>query len=248
MEPLYKCVWMTAGVLTFRLCDRGYDCDRCLVNQALCEGKAPAASQARAAADTSGLTGPRPEHSFRLSRHGFYDRNHTWMRVGSGGTVRVGIDDLCRRLLGPVVRVILPRPGGIIRKGAPAWTFVGEAGEVSFNALVAGKVLSRNEELIAHPGLLLGTTRREVWLARIRPARLRKDLKSLLYGRQATAWLHAQLDEVRDRLLEGRAIGVGMAPDGGLLDPAVLDRLEVSERRFLVERFLLGREPGIEGR
>ena len=30
-----KCVWMTAGVLTYKLCNRGFDCERCLLHQAL---------------------------------------------------------------------------------------------------------------------------------------------------------------------------------------------------------------------
>ena len=248
MEPLYKCVWMTAGVLTFRLCDRGYDCDRCLVNQALCEGSAPAGRSSRTAAGSETLQAQGSEVAFHLSRHGFYDRNHTWVQVGHGGTVRVGLDDLGRRLLGRVFRVILPEPGGVVREGEPAWTFIGEAGEAGIASPVAGRVLSRNEELIAHPEFLCGETRRELWLARIRPTRLRKSLERLLYGRRASAWLHEQVAEVRDRLLEEHAISAGTAPDGGILDPALFNRLEVSQRRSLVEAFLLSRGPGTKGR
>ncbi len=35
-EPL-KCIWMLAGVLTYRLCDREYDCERCPLDAALRE-------------------------------------------------------------------------------------------------------------------------------------------------------------------------------------------------------------------
>ncbi len=239
MEPLYKCVWMTAGVLTFRLCDRGYDCDRCLVNQALREGKSSAGSSAVTATGLQRLGATGPEAAFHLSRHGFYDRNHTWARVGNSGAVRLGLDDFGRRLLGRVVRVILPEPGRVVHEGEHAWTFVGEAGEVKIASPVAGRVLSRNEALIARPELMRGDARKEVWLVRVRPARLRKDLERLLYGRRAVAWLHEQVAEVRDRLLEEHAIGAGMAPDGGVLDPALFPELEVSQRRSLVEAFLL---------
>jgi hypothetical protein len=32
--PMY-CVWMDAGVVNYKLCDRGFDCDRCPLDQAL---------------------------------------------------------------------------------------------------------------------------------------------------------------------------------------------------------------------
>lgn len=248
MEPLYKCVWMTAGVLTFRLCDRGYDCDRCLVNQALCEGRSFAEGMASATVGARRLVANSPEAAFHLSRHGFYDRNHTWVRVGNGGAVRVGLDDLGRRLLGRVVRVILPEPGSFVHEGEVAWAFMGEAGEVKMLSNVTGRVLSRNEELIAHPELMRGDARKEVWLARLRPARLRTNLERLLYGRRAAAWMHEQVAEVRDRLLEQHAVGAGMAADGGLLDPAVFTGLEVSQRRSLVEAFLLDTGTSRKGR
>ena len=28
-ESTIPCVWMSAGLLTYRLCDRGYECERC---------------------------------------------------------------------------------------------------------------------------------------------------------------------------------------------------------------------------
>jgi hypothetical protein len=33
--PPACCVWMDAGVVNYKLCDRGFDCDRCPLDQAL---------------------------------------------------------------------------------------------------------------------------------------------------------------------------------------------------------------------
>jgi hypothetical protein len=30
-----QCIWMTAGVLTYKLCNRRFDCEHCLLHQAL---------------------------------------------------------------------------------------------------------------------------------------------------------------------------------------------------------------------
>jgi len=33
-----RCVWMTAGVVSYRLCNRAFDCDHCPLDRALREG------------------------------------------------------------------------------------------------------------------------------------------------------------------------------------------------------------------
>lgn len=33
--PSIRCVWMDAGVVNYKLCDRGYDCERCPLDLAL---------------------------------------------------------------------------------------------------------------------------------------------------------------------------------------------------------------------
>ena len=47
--PPIRCVWMDAGVVNYKLCDRGYDCERCPLDQALhrrpAERSAPVKSQ-----------------------------------------------------------------------------------------------------------------------------------------------------------------------------------------------------------
>ena len=41
-----KCLWMEAGILTYRLCTRQYKCDTCSLDEALREGPAEAGLQA----------------------------------------------------------------------------------------------------------------------------------------------------------------------------------------------------------
>ncbi len=239
MEPLYKCVWMTAGVLSFRLCDRDYDCDRCLVDMALREGSTPPGREVDRQATSAGIPVSPAVSGLRFSRAGFYHPAHLWARVEGGGIVRVGIDDLARRLLGRVRAIRMPHPGATLRPEQHAWTFDGEAGTVVLPSPIGGTVLSRNEDLLVHPEKLLRTPHREVWLARIRPSRLPEDLGGLLYGGRVTAWLRGEVESVRAHLLAARASEVGALPDGGALDPGVLSGIEVGLRRSLVEELLL---------
>jgi hypothetical protein len=44
--PSIYCVWMDAGVVNYKLCDRGFDCERCPLDQAL--HRRPSARPAKA--------------------------------------------------------------------------------------------------------------------------------------------------------------------------------------------------------
>jgi glycine cleavage system H protein len=234
MESLYKCVWMTAGVLNYRLCDRQYDCDHCLVDTALREGKAPAGGVAAASVrrDSEGI-------AFLTNRAAFYHPCHLWARVGSAGTVRVGLDGVASRLLGHIREIRLPEPGTTLHRGQPAWTFVSDVGDVELPSPITGRILSRNEELILDPENIERGGYQETWFARIRPTRLREDLESLTYGRLATEWLRRELDKIRGRVLSAHTVSTGTLPDGGTLTPVVLDCIDLTLRRSLVEEILL---------
>jgi glycine cleavage system H lipoate-binding protein len=249
MEPLYKCVWMAAGVLSYRLCDREFDCDRCLVDRALREGGSPLLKDAAMDLAPSASTATAPTVSgLRFSRAGFYHASHLWSRVEGGGTVRIGIDDLARRLLGRVREIRVPQLGTTPRSGQKALSFSGDAGDVDLPMPIGGTIVSRNEELLADPGRLQATPHQEVWLVRTRPSRLQDDLNGLLYGRRVASWLRAEMERVRSRLLAAHAVEVGTLPDGGTLDPAILDRIDSKIRRLLVEDLLLGPTQDQKGR
>ncbi len=39
-----RCVWMSAGILSYQLCDRAFDCDHCALDQAMRPHFAPGAA------------------------------------------------------------------------------------------------------------------------------------------------------------------------------------------------------------
>ena len=141
MQTLYKCVWMTAGVLSYRLCDRDFDCDQCLVDRALREGSAlPRGEAAEAAARPSRPAVASVVGGLRYRRNGFYHPRHVWARVEGEGIVRIGIDDLARRLLGRLRRIELPKRGSTVRVDEPAWILEGDAGRVPLPSPIEGSI------------------------------------------------------------------------------------------------------------
>lgn len=249
MEPLYKCIWMSAGVLSYRLCDREFDCDRCLVDRALREGSAPPPKEAMIEPARIASTAAAPSISgLRFSRASFYHPSHLWVRVEEGGSVRIGIDDLARRLLGSVEEIAVPPTETQLRLEQKALSFRGEAGTIDLPMPISGTVLARNEDLLADPGKLRRAPHQEVWLVRARPNRLQDDLSGLFYGHRVVAWLREEFEKIRDRILAAQAVEVGSLPDGGSLDASILDSLDPKIRSLLVQDLLLGPTQDQKGR
>ncbi|NOG54495.1 MAG: hypothetical protein HND57_09245 [Planctomycetes bacterium] len=81
------CVWMSAGVLNYKLCDRNYNCEHCPLDAAL-RGVAPECQSGRS--KSHGLLTYRD--GFPSDRH--YTRGHTWVQphADGSGSIRIGLD------------------------------------------------------------------------------------------------------------------------------------------------------------
>ncbi|RPJ33478.1 MAG: hypothetical protein EHM35_10500, partial [Planctomycetaceae bacterium] len=81
---LNKCVWMCAGLLTFRLCDRNYECDGCPVED-LFHPSEKSSSKKPPTTASCGISAA-PDR--------FHDPQHLWMRVLPGGRLQIGLDPM----------------------------------------------------------------------------------------------------------------------------------------------------------
>lgn len=83
-----------------------------------------------------------------------YTAEHEWVRVGDGGTVRVGITDYAQEALGDIVFVSLPTVGTAVTPGQPLGEVESTKSVSDIFAPVTGTVSSRNDALEAQPELL----------------------------------------------------------------------------------------------
>jgi len=196
------CVWVSAGVLSWRPCDREFDCEACPLYAALRAGhEDPAAVAARPAAgadDPVGRTMMALGAGCTLHLDRAYTTEGLWVE-SDGREARVGPDDWTLRLLHPVSDVVLPRPGVWMRHGAAgAWVNRGRH-VVAFRGPVAGEVLEVNpapalavpahdggqdrwwfrlrahEDIAAAPGLLRDEALLRWYLGRVRAVRAQLD-------------------------------------------------------------------------
>jgi glycine cleavage system H protein len=148
-----RCVWMTAGLVAYKLCDRGFDCDGCPFDRALRGG--PAVAGGPLAGERPAARPPRPPQptSWAFPADRRYHPAHTWVADLGGDRVRIGLDGFAARLLGHVGAVILPPPGSRLREGRCA-CWLEDGGEpIPLRAPVGGTVRRRNGEVRRRPAL-----------------------------------------------------------------------------------------------
>jgi glycine cleavage system H protein len=217
------CVWMRAGVLAYRLCDLGFDCEHCLLDAALHGGGTGASlSWARGSWSPSG---------YRLFPHDRrFSPGHTWVLDNDAGLVRIGVDALVAWLVSEVTRVELPPLGTSLERGDIAAKVFPVGGTLSIPAPLAGHVTARNEVALGCPELVASAPYGAGWLIElaVEPARQDRQPDPLLCGPDMEKLSRAHLHNFHrrmDAVLAARPGRVGPTlADGGeaLADPRAM--------------------------
>jgi glycine cleavage system H lipoate-binding protein len=156
-----RCIWMSAGVLSYQLCDRMYDCDHCPLDAGMRKESSPSRGDNR----DSARRGGRPaEHPSGLRAGLSYGRTHCWVKQLESGGVRLGIEPgLAAALLSPKA-VVFPPVGEGVQTGRAALWIVTEGGAFPVSPPVAGVVSAVNRALLLSPFLLCLEPFDEGWL------------------------------------------------------------------------------------
>ena len=252
MSAPLVCVWMQAGVVAYKLCDRELDCDHCPFDSALRDGahSQMQSPDANTTAPVTYLPAPakaRDANASSVCGYGvagalFYHPGHVWARIEDEGRVRVGLDDFGQHLAGRIYSVWLPAEGTSISRGEACWRITHRAGESCLTSPVTGVLVQVNAKLAEQPSLINRNPYGEGWAMVIQPTRLEQCLRSLLYGdvakrlfEQDALALHQRLD----RLLISDAASVGVTmQDGGVRAENFMSVLAADQIRQLIDSFL----------
>ncbi|HTP14022.1 MAG TPA: glycine cleavage system protein H [Bacteroidota bacterium] len=139
-----KCVWMTAGILSYQLCDRQFDCDHCPLDSAL----RTFPLRAPTTGDTSPATSPSPAQRKNLLPGFLYGRKHCWVKSGEASDVRVGVEPLLASLMQGAKTVVLPSVGDQVQAGKTCAWIVLEGGTLPIVSPLDGEVTRTNAILV----------------------------------------------------------------------------------------------------
>jgi glycine cleavage system H lipoate-binding protein len=220
-ESLNKCVWMWAGLLTYRLCDRDYECTGCPVEKLF---HPPAAEPLAARTQEAPARCEAPAMEVAPDR--FHDAQHLWLRVLPNERAQVGLDPMAARLLNRASEIKLPPVGVRVRKGDPVLAVRMKQGEVRFQSPVSGIIERVHRVAHSRIGSVLSRPYSRAWMLVMRTPRLDQRLQDLLVGRDARQRLSRDWSRFREeslRLAGAELSSHPVMPDGGELN---LDQLE----------------------
>jgi glycine cleavage system H protein len=234
MSDSMPCIWMSAGLVAYKLCDREYDCESCPFDAAM--------RGCSTDVETPPVIPPPPEPEFPSDRR--YHHGHLWVRSVGGGRVRVGLDAFAAALLRGPGTFLLPSPGTPARRDlALAWLH--EQDElVPLRAPLTGRVVVTHGLARHRPELVFDDPYGEGWLfelkARERAPVRRRSLLDARGIRDRSARQQADLDDEVRSFVHRSSLGPGPTlQDGGARahDP----RAVLGSRRYyrIISAFLI---------
>ena len=219
-DEALPCIWAEAGVLSYRLCDRHYECEGCPLFQALSGERAPAA---RAAGAGEGLpVAEAPEDPWAAPVAGYmarllagctlrldrtYGGGHWWLDDSDPSGLMLGLEEHALRVLAPIEDIVVPRPQAVVRRSEPCvWILRGRMA-VPLPPPVGGKIAEVNRgyaDDVRVWGRLPGG---DEWLLRLTPDEAAAEVPELYRGEAALTWHLKNLQLLRHALRD--AVGEG---------------------------------------
>lgn len=275
------CLWMQAGVVSFKNCNSFYDCTTCKYDQGMknqvekgkyvswqdamrkksslervcrhtltrrIEKRACAYNYECATCDFdqffeevwSAKTAFQPPdvheiRGFQVSMGSYIHQGHTWARIESGGTIRVGMDDFSLKLLGKADSFDLPLMGKELSQDKTGWGFKREANLADVLSPVDGVILEVNSRVREKPALANLEPYGEGWLFAVRNPDTKGAFKKLLDQDAGAEWMVGEI-----RKLEGMIESVAgpLAADGGAIADDIYGALPALGWKNLTRAFL----------
>jgi glycine cleavage system H protein len=210
-----RCVWMTAGILTYQLCDHQFDCDECPLDGAM--RKHVARGTSLPAVESGRPGGATPREKLRADRR--YFGNHCWVKQTEDGFLRVGIEPRLGEVFLALKAIVFPAAGQELRRGQRCLWLVMEGGTLPLVSPADGVVHATNHELAEKPYLLTNQPFDQGWLFEIGEESSTLDSLKLMDADQASSSYAADECAFMGALtksLKGNTASVGITmADGG---------------------------------
>ena len=167
----------------------------------------------------------------------FVHPSHLWITIDPRGRVKIGLDELAQKLLGPLEAVRFPAAGRRVVRGETLFSVhVGDV-EIPIPSPITGVLESTQ---VPADGSVLATDP-ESWICAIKPERLAEEIRPLRIAEDAARWMGAEFGRLREMVQSLRLspAAVGLLPDGGELADGLLRVLPASERDIVIREFII---------
>ena len=246
-----KCVWMEAGIVSYKICDRDFQCETCPLDIGLKGGEDFSVNHPNQK-NRSSQKGikiqknnfPTNDSScarffkYKLDEKYFVNPGHCWCKVINKNQVRIGIDDIVATAMGSIDEVILPSPGEKITRDSSCGQVIQFEHIFSVVSPIGGEVLKTNKELFSIPNQVTLDPLNKGWLLEIIPDNLEHDLKYCRSGDALLSWYMKEINWLESNLAKGfqqenMSIGATLT-DGGEISRNLRNYLPKENYRRLI--------------
>jgi CheY-like chemotaxis protein/glycine cleavage system H lipoate-binding protein len=150
----------------------------------------------------------RSKYELNVPAGVFISPQHAWAKIEMNGTVRIGPDDLIRKIFENVDQVGLPEAGQVIEKGQPLFSIKYADFSLDIPSPLSGKITSVNTEHAEHPEWLSIKPFELSWMCGLEPSNLANELPGLKIGNDSVDWYHGEIDRYQalaDKFIEKTA-------------------------------------------
>ncbi len=155
------CVWMRAGVLRYRLCDRDFDCASCPLDAVLRGGPGNLHDGAQSSAARLPLDTPADR---------LYAVGHMWIQPRLGrrkGLCRMGVDAFAAALIGGASEVLWQATEGTLRRAEPLCDIDLGLGLLRLRSPIGGRLVGHNRSLDEHPEWIVAEPYGSGWIGEV---------------------------------------------------------------------------------
>ena len=146
---------------------------------------------------------------------GYYFHNgHTWVRIESGGYIRIGLDDFALKLLGKADALDLPNMGKELDSGKIGWGIRRKENLADVLSPVDGVIMEVNSKVRENPGHANREPYGDGWLFMVRTPDIKKAAKKLMDDTASLGWMNNEIVKLENMIEEKAG---PMATDGGFL-------------------------------
>ena len=162
---------------------------------------------------------------------------HCWASMSQDGSVKVGLDDFAKKLIGPIDAIEFPGVGITVKAGQALFGVRQGRRRVQFNAPVSGRVAKTNAVLGADCDALEKTPYQRNWVCVIDADNLEVDVPRLKIGKSAVALFEHDIDRFRC-LMKDLSNGASSGAPDEALSRGEFERLDDTQsERMAIEFF-----------
>ncbi|MGE5478806.1 MAG: response regulator [Chloroflexota bacterium] len=123
----------------------------------------------------------------------FFADWHTWALLGRDGNIRVGLNDLAKKIIGRMDNIEFPNLGMRVKRGEFLFGVMQQHRLIPMRSPVTGTVIKINRTLAADFAVFEEKAYAGQWICVIRPDNLQEDLAHLKIGDQAETYIYGEV-------------------------------------------------------